>query len=360
MPAAQGGAIICLLYSSLTTTSTQVQQLKKLQQCTCDQVGCETAMRAIRNQKNNTLATNFHKKVVHLCKNHNPSAVEESFAAITHCCSQRDITALCVARTRAGLLEAAHDAVSQFHVPPKPIACLAALVCCCQRGRPDLATSIWCTFCQRFQVAEFDDAHIFQESVSALEEVGEWDTARLVDTWSARVATQGTRDSLTDSGLLPLERTLVLLKPGTDDPGLASYVYACLQDAGLKIVRKKKWKMREGEAESFLRVSWGSTAGSMKRRFFRELVEYYTSGPVTALLVEGPGAISAWRHILGPGDPWVARGEHPDSVRARFGVSKLRNAAHGADSPASARREIAHLFTDEDFDVGEDLNEVKL
>ena len=76
-----------------------------------------------------------------------------------------------------------------------------------------------------------------------------------------------------------------------------------------------------------------------------------------ALLLEKPGAIAKWRGILGPGDPAVARGftdrfgrrhrpRAPASVRARWGQTKQRNAAHGADSPEAARREICFVFGD--------------
>ena len=84
-------------------------------------------------------------------------------------------------------------------------------------------------------------------------------------------------------------------------------------------------------------------------------VRFYCSGDVLALLLEKDGAIGAWRTLLGPGDPAVARGytdrfgrvhraKAPRSVRALYGTNKQANAAHGADSPEAARREISLIF----------------
>ena len=143
------------------------------------------------------------------------------------------------------------------------------------------------------------------------------------------------------------------------------------------------------EAEAFLATSWGSAAGDRERRFFSEMVRFYCSGEVLtrtrtrtrtrtpnpdhnpspgpnqvrfycsgdvlALLLEKDGAIGAWRTLLGPGDPAVARGytdrfgrvhraKAPRSVRALYGTNKQANAAHGADSPEAARREISLIF----------------
>ena len=74
------------------------------------------------------------------------------------------------------------------------------------------------------------------------------------------------------------------------------------------------------------------------------MVRFYASGDVLALLLQREGAIQAWRELLGPGDPHVAKKVQPLTLRARWGSNKQSNAAHGADSEDSARREIAHLF----------------
>ena len=154
------------------------------------------------------------------------------------------------------------------------------------------------------------------------------------------------------------ERTLALLKPDcVAAPGVAAEVEAFIAAEGFETVRRRRWRMAAAEAEGFLSTSWGSAAGDRERRFFGEMVSFYCSGDVVALLLEKEGAIGAWRRHLGPGDPAVARGytdrfgrahrpRAPDSVRARFGTNKQANAAHGADSAEAARREIRFVFGD--------------
>ena len=113
--------------------------------------------------------------------------------------------------------------------------------------------------------------------------------------------------------------------------------------------------MEAPEATAFLSTSWGSAAGDRERRFFGEMVRFYTSGEVLALLIERDGAIGEWRRLLGPGDPAVTRGytdrfgrvhrpKAPQSVRALWGSNKQANAAHGSDSVESAAREIRFIF----------------
>ena len=178
------------------------------------------------------------------------------------------------------------------------------------------------------------------------------------------------------------ERTLALLKPDCVSSGAAPEVEAFIASHGFTTARRRCWRMEPEEAASFLATSWGSASGdrarcsppaqphpprtpatrpthsrppTQDRRFFSEMVSFYTSGDVLALLLEKEGAIAEWRRLLGPGDPAVARGytDHhgkvrrpkaPHSVRARWGSNKQANAAHGADSPEAAAREIAFIF----------------
>ena len=101
---------------------------------------------------------------------------------------------------------------------------------------------------------------------------------------------------------------------------------------------------REALQREFLECSWGSALGDPRRRFVAEMVNFYASGDIVALLLERADAIAVWRALLGPGDPAAARREAPLSLRARFGSDRQRNAAHGADSGTAARREIELLF----------------
>jgi nucleoside diphosphate kinase len=151
------------------------------------------------------------------------------------------------------------------------------------------------------------------------------------------------------------ERTLALLKPDCLAAGTEGEVLSCIEAHGFAILRQRRWRMNAEESADFLATSWGSASGDRQRRFFTEMVAFYTSGEVLALLLEKEGAIGEWRQLLGPGDPAVARGytdrlgrvhrpKAAESVRARWGSNKQANAAHGSDSPESADREISFVF----------------
>lgn len=144
---------------------------------------------------------------------------------------------------------------------------------------------------------------------------------------------------------LRVERTLAMLKPGvSDNDESVAAIKGLVTDAGFAILSERRVYFDRDEAARFLRTSWGTSAGDESRRFFREMVEFYASGPVHALLLEREDAIRRWRTLLGPGDPSVARVKAADSVRSLFGTNKMANGAHGADSFAAAQREIRLLF----------------
>lgn len=68
------------------------------------------------------------------------------------------------------------------------------------------------------------------------------------------------------------------------------------------------------------------------------LVQFVSSGPVVAMELIGDEAISTWRKLLGPADPAVARKEAPQSIRAQFGASTVKNVGHGSESLSAAAR----------------------
>ena len=76
--------------------------------------------------------------------------------------------------------------------------------------------------------------------------------------------------------------------------------------------------------------------------FFGDLLEFITSGPVVAAVVEGPRAIAAWRQLAGGTDP--VEKATPGTIRGDFGLETQYNLVHGSDSPESAAREIALWF----------------
>jgi len=143
---------------------------------------------------------------------------------------------------------------------------------------------------------------------------------------------------------LRLERTLAVLKPDAVRGGLADEIAHVIVESGFEVLARRRWRMSEAEAATFLATSWGAAKrGDVRRRFFTSMVDFYSSGEVEALLLERAGAVGAWRALLGPGDPAQGRLTAPHSIRARYGSNKQANAAHGADAH-NVEREVCVVF----------------
>jgi nucleoside-diphosphate kinase len=130
------------------------------------------------------------------------------------------------------------------------------------------------------------------------------------------------------------DRTLVLVKPDGVARGLVGEVISRLEAKGLRLVAAELRTLTAEVAETHY-------AEHSERPFFASLVEFITSGPLMALVVEGPRAVEAFRALAGATDP-VAAG--PGTIRGDFGLEVQTNIVHGSDSAESAAREIALFF----------------
>ncbi len=130
------------------------------------------------------------------------------------------------------------------------------------------------------------------------------------------------------------ERTLVLVKPDGIRRGLIGEVVSRLERKGLRIVAMEMRTLGRDTAEQH----YGEHVG---KAFFEPLVEFITSGPLVALIVEGPRAVEATRTLMGATDPVKAA---PGSLRSDFALEIEQNLVHGSDSVASAEREIGIFF----------------
>ena len=130
------------------------------------------------------------------------------------------------------------------------------------------------------------------------------------------------------------ERTLVLVKPDGVRRGLIGEVVSRLERKGLRIVAMEMRMLGRDTAEQH----YGEHVG---KAFFEPLVEFITSGPLVALIVEGPRAVEATRTLMGATDPVKAA---PGSLRSDFALEIEQNLVHGSDSVASAEREIGIFF----------------
>ncbi|MFD0363905.1 nucleoside-diphosphate kinase [Nocardia sp. GCM10030253] len=131
------------------------------------------------------------------------------------------------------------------------------------------------------------------------------------------------------------EQTLVLIKPDAVARGLVGEVLARIERKGLKIVALELKQVSE-------EVARGHYAEHAEKPFFGSLIEFITSGPVVAAILEGPRAIAAFRQIAGGTDP--VEKAVPGSIRGDFALETQENLVHGSDSQESAKREIALWF----------------
>jgi nucleoside-diphosphate kinase len=133
------------------------------------------------------------------------------------------------------------------------------------------------------------------------------------------------------------EKTLVLLKPDAMERKLAGEILRRFEDRGLEIRAARLVAVDRDLADKHY-------AEHREKPFFGELVEFITSSPTLALVLEGEGAIAVVRTTMGATDPANAA---PGTIRGDLALSMPDNLVHGSDSPESAEREIALWFGDE-------------
>jgi nucleoside-diphosphate kinase len=131
-----------------------------------------------------------------------------------------------------------------------------------------------------------------------------------------------------------MERTLILVKPDAFARGLSGEIIARFERKGLTIAAMKRMTVTRELAASHY-------AEHAERPFFGELVEFITSGPIVAMVLEGDNAVRAARQVIGATDPLEAA---PGSIRGDFAIAVGTNMVHGSDSPESGEREAALFF----------------
>jgi nucleoside-diphosphate kinase len=136
-----------------------------------------------------------------------------------------------------------------------------------------------------------------------------------------------------------MERTFVMIKPDGVQRNLVGEIISHLEKKGLKIVGLKMLKISLDLAEQHYYEH-------KEKSFFPKLVEFITSGPVVAMVVEGIKAVSTVREMMGATNPLDAA---PGTIRATYAMSPECNVIHGSDSLASAQREINLFFKPEEL-----------
>ncbi|MCB1719421.1 MAG: nucleoside-diphosphate kinase [Gammaproteobacteria bacterium] len=133
---------------------------------------------------------------------------------------------------------------------------------------------------------------------------------------------------------MAIERTLSIIKPDAVAKNVIGKIYSRFEDNGLRIIAARMLHLSREQAESFYAVH-------RERPFYNDLVEFMTSGPVIAQVLEGENAIAKHRDIMGATDPKKAE---PGTIRADFATTVDENAVHGSDGPDTAAAEIEFFF----------------
>jgi len=134
---------------------------------------------------------------------------------------------------------------------------------------------------------------------------------------------------------MAIERTFSIIKPDATARNLTGAVNALIEKANLRIVAQRRLRMTREQAETFYAVH-------RERPFFRDLVEFMTSGPVVVQVLEGENAILRYRDIMGATNPANAA---EGTIRKLYANSVQENSVHGSDAPETAAQEIAQFFS---------------
>ncbi len=131
-----------------------------------------------------------------------------------------------------------------------------------------------------------------------------------------------------------MSRTLILVKPDAFARGLTGEIIARFERKGLRVAALEHRTLEQDLATQHYAEHEG-------KPFFGELVDFITSGPLVAMVLEGHEAVKAARQLIGATNPLEAA---PGSIRGDFGLEVGTNLVHGSDSDESAEREIALWF----------------
>jgi nucleoside-diphosphate kinase len=133
-----------------------------------------------------------------------------------------------------------------------------------------------------------------------------------------------------------MDQSLILVKPDAFDRGLTGEIVSRFERKGLRLAAMRLLTVDQELAERHYAEHEG-------KPFFKELVEFITSGPIVALVLEGEDVVIAARQVIGATNPLEAA---PGSIRGDFATQVGQNLVHGSDSPESAEREVALFFGD--------------
>ncbi len=136
-----------------------------------------------------------------------------------------------------------------------------------------------------------------------------------------------------------VERTLLMIKPDGVRRGLVGEIISRFERKGLRIRALKMFRFTRSMAEEFYSMH-------RDKPFFESLINFITSGPVVAMVLEGDSAVCVVRNMIGPTD---GREAPPGTIRGDYALSKSENVVHASDSVENAEREIGIVFSENEI-----------
>ena len=130
------------------------------------------------------------------------------------------------------------------------------------------------------------------------------------------------------------ERTFGIIKPDAVAKGGIGGIIDMIEHKGLKVIGLRLTRLSEPQAQGFYAVH-------KERPFFKSLVAFMTSGPAVLMALEGDGAITRYRELMGPTDSKKAP---VGTIRQKYGTDIEKNAVHGSDGPDTAKFELGYFF----------------
>tara|TARA_B100001057_G_C22283250_1_gene731631 strand:- start:58 stop:477 length:420 start_codon:yes stop_codon:yes gene_type:complete len=134
-------------------------------------------------------------------------------------------------------------------------------------------------------------------------------------------------------------RTFTMIKPDAVESNNIGNIIQMISNSGFTIKAMKFTKLSHEQAKNFYKVH-------QERPFYGELVEYMTSGPIVAAILEKENAVSDFRKLIGSTDPSEAE---EGTIRKKYAESKGRNAVHGSDSDENAKIESNFHFSENEL-----------
>jgi nucleoside-diphosphate kinase len=136
---------------------------------------------------------------------------------------------------------------------------------------------------------------------------------------------------------MAIERTFSIVKPDAVASNNIGNIYNRFEQAGLTIIASRMLHLSQEQAQQFYAVH-------KARPFYKDLVQFMTSGPVMVQVLEGENAITKNREVMGATNPADAAA---GTIRADFATNVEENAVHGSDAPETAAEEIAFFFSED-------------